>query len=386
MNNFIKNAANKMYKPYKKIIPTSEKIALKECIISFNFENFYYLNEIVFNKQNNTLDDLSKSWTIMESFSYEKYVIKGIIQIIKKYAYINDIYFVPIGWLTGIDDNEQQYHVVIKLVFESYVLVTIKNKVKEYCSFHSIKDLHISQTSKDLKISVFEIPQNMPSALVSLYPFDTEYIMIVLFFGICDESYCGISYITNKENLYNVIEFLKPLVLEINLIIDEISKMTSLKIFNSTQQCEIFPEKKIISICEIMEPLDKKKIDGFKINTPINITLFVKKKIVSLLDVPSNVDIKCMSSNGVDFITHIDNKRLSTVLIIAKDDFIKDVIFSGTFKKENLIWKGCYTYRIIESSFLTPKLNVLNKSNNKKCKKHTFNNHTFTTKTGSYVI
>ncbi|AAR07403.1 47L [Yaba monkey tumor virus] len=385
MNNFIKNAAHKMYKPYKEVLPTSEKITLKECIISFNFENFYYLNEIVFNKNNNTLDDLSKSWAVMESFPYEKYVIKGIIQIIKKHAYINDIYFVPIGWLTGIDDLQTQ-HVVIKLVFTGYVIATVKNKVIEYCSFHSVKDLNITQTSKDLKISVFETPHNVPSALVSLFPFDTEYIMIVLFFGIYNDSYCGISYIPNKEKLYSVIEFLKPLVLEINLISDEVSKMTSLKIFNSTQQCAKFPEQKIISVCEIVQPLDKTKIDGFKINTPLNVKLFVKKKIVSLLDVPSNVNIKCVSSNGVDFITHIDDKRLDMILIIAKDDFVKDVIFSGTFKKENIVWKGCYTYRITESSFLTPKLKVINKTNKKKCKKNTFNNSTFTTKTGSYVI
>lgn len=93
MNNFIKHVSYKILKPNKKLSKKlDDEIKLKECIISFNFENFYYSNEILFNKPTNSLDDVNKSWLIMESFKYEKYVIMGLINILKKKSYITDFF------------------------------------------------------------------------------------------------------------------------------------------------------------------------------------------------------------------------------------------------------------------------------------------------------
>ncbi|ASK51252.1 Telomere-binding protein [Eptesipox virus] len=381
MNNFIKQAASKLLKPTIKLIQKNENKSYKECIISFDFEDFYYCNNIIFNKNLNTVDDVIKSWTILNSFTYEKYILKGLIKIIKKYSYINDIYFLPIGWLTGTGEIPTS-HVVIKVLLTDY-FSHFKNKIKEYLTSYSVLNL-IIQTDKESVLKTFMFPDILPMALITLYPFDVEYILIVLFFGTCDESYCGITYITSKDMLSTVIEILKPITTEINVICDDITKTFTVK-YSDSSQVEKFPSTTLIPICEIITPFNNDKFFIPQKIQPVNISTYISKKIVSLIDLPSYVDIKCISKNGVDYITHINTKKLKTVLIIAKDDFLKDVIFSGTFKKENLIWKGAYTYRIIESNFIVPELKVSNKGK-RYVKKYTYNNSTFTTKTGSYIV
>ncbi|AUI80617.1 hypothetical protein [White-tailed deer poxvirus] len=388
MNNFIKQAASRMNKPTKQLIKT-ETIILKECTISFNFDNFYYCNENIFDKQYNTLEDVLKSWAIIECFKYEKYVITGLVKIIKKYSHITDLFFLPVGWMTGIESGKvtSEYHVIIKTIFTGSIL-HIRNKIKEFLSYHSIKDLVIIQTDKELTINCFDTPEILPTAVISFFPFDTESVLIVLFFGTYNDSYCGISYVLS-DNIYTIVDLLKPFVNEINILTDDITRLTSVRLFDSLSSSKKFPEKKIFSICEFISIFDKTKFsDGGVSSLPqksMNLIPYIPKKIVSLIELPSYVDIKCITKNGIDFITHIDNKRLSMILIIAKDDFIKNVTFSGTFKKENLIWKGYYTYRILEATFTFPKLNVSTKGK-RYLKKNIYDNSTFTTRTGLYIL
>ncbi|AOE46408.1 hypothetical protein SPPV_43 [Sheeppox virus] len=394
MNNFIKHVSYKISKPNKKLSKKlDDEIKLKECIISFNFENFYYSNEILFNKPTNSLDDVNKSWLIMESFKYEKYVIMGLINILKKKSYITDFFFIPIGWIVGNninnDDNIDNNHVVIKITIENNKsFQPLSNKIKDFLSHYDIFDLLIIQKEKELNILSFKTPNNFPSVVISLFPFDVTSIIIVLFFGIFDDSYCGLSYITNKDNLNYVIEVLKPISSEINILSDEITRFVSIKLFNNElNKNKKFPEEKIFFICEFIKIFEKTKFEEPKSVIHTNITTFIPKKMISLIDLPSNVEIRTLSNNGIDYITHINDKKLSTILIITKDNFLKNVSFSGTFKKENIIWKGYYTYRIIESTFDVPKLKI--SPNGKKryitCKS-AFNNSTFTTRSGQYIV
>nr|AAB29633.1 C9L product [variola virus VAR, India-1967, Peptide, 381 aa] [Variola virus] len=380
-----------------------------------------------------------------------------------------------------------------------------------------------------------------------------------------------------------IIEILKPLMSEINMLSDEIGRTSSIRIFNSTS-VKKFPTNTLTSICEIVYSFDESSFPTPKTFTPLNASPYIPKKIVSLLDLPSNVEIKAISRGGVDFITltclnisslryedsgsykgvshlkdgvivtttmnisvkaniidltgrvcyltrnycevkirceiksfalngsitplhmilgtldrwkylpfptddyryvgelkryisgnpypieslaleisatfnrftivknnddefscylfsqnysfhkmlnarhicesewealnnnndnsssmpvshnnrandlssmmsqlqndnddHINNKRLNTILVIAKDNFLKNSTFSGTFIKENIIWKGIYTYRIIKSSFPVPTIkSVTNKK--KICKKHCFVNSQYTTRTLSHIL
>ncbi|QDJ95020.1 telomere-binding protein [Hypsugopox virus] len=383
MNNFIKQAATRLLKPTKKLIQKNETKNYKECIISFNFEDFYYCNDIVFNKPINLVDDVIKTWTVLNSFPHEMYILKGLLKLIKKYCHISDVYFVPVGWFTGIDDIPPS-HVVIKVLISDYI-THFKNKIKDFLLHYPIVDLVITQTDKESILKTFIFPDTvLPMALITLYPFDIDHILIVLFFGTCDESYCGITYIASKDMLSTVVEILKPITSEINVLCDDITKLSIVK-YSDSSQVEKFPNTLLIPICEIVSQFNEAKFFIPQSIQHLNITTHVPKKIVSIIDLPSNVEIKCSSKNGIDYITHINSKRLKTILIIAKDDFLKDVLFLGTFKKENLIWKGSYTYRIIDSSFKVPELKVSNKGK-RSIKKYIYNNSTFITKTGSYIV
>ncbi|ADT91079.1 telomere binding protein [Cotia virus SPAn232] len=382
MNNFIKHAASGVHKPSKKLTEKNKDITLKECIISFNFEDFYYSNENLFKKNTNTLEDVTKSLLIMESFKYEKQIIIDIITILKKISYITDIYFLPIGWLVGINDSIiQDKHFIIKILFTISNNV-LENKISDFLNSKNIYDVTIDFT-KECYVNSFPTPHTLPSVIISFYPFDTSYILIVLFFGVYNDSYCGISYISKRDNLNYIIDVLKPMVREITIISDEITRLVSIKLFD-TSNGKIFPEKNIYSICEIVNTFDKSKFGDISIKSNISIIPFINKKIISIIDLPSNVEIKCFSKDSIDFITHIDNKRLSTVLIIAKDKFMNNITFSGTFKKENIIWKGKYTYRILESTFDAPTLRV--SKGDRVCKKNTFDKSTFTSRIGTYII
>lgn len=232
MNNFVKQVASKSLKPTKKLSPLDEVISLNECIISFNLDNFYYCNDGLFTKPINTPEDVLKSLLIMESFAYEKMIIKGLIKILISRAYINDIYFTPFGWLTGVDDDPET-HVVIKIIFNSS-LISIKSQVIEYLKPYNVNNLSVLTTEKELSINTFNVPDSIPISIISFFPFDTDFILVILFFGVYNDSYCGISYISPKERLPYIIEILKPLVLEINMLSDEIGRTSSIRIFNST--------------------------------------------------------------------------------------------------------------------------------------------------------
>ncbi|APG58260.1 telomere-binding protein I6 [BeAn 58058 virus] len=382
MNNFIKHAASGVYKPSKKISEKNKDITLKECIISFNFEDFYYSNENLFRKNTNTLEDVSKSLLIMESFKYEKQIISDLVTILKKISFITDIYFLPIGWLVGNNDGSiQDKHFIIKILF-TISNTTLEHKVSDFLNGKNIYDTSIDFT-KECYVNSFPTPDTVPSVIISFYPFDTTYILFVLFFGIYNNSYCGISYISKRDNLNYVLEVLKPMVKEITLIVDEITRLVSVKLFDTSNGAQ-FPEKNIYSICEIVYIFDKSKFGDIKVKSNISILPFVNKKLISIIDLPSNVEITCYSKDSIDYITHIDNKRLSTVLIIAKDQFMNNITFSGTFIKENIIWKGKYTYRILESTFDVPILKVSNGT--RVCKKNTFQKSSFTTRIGAYII
>ncbi|AAF17924.1 gp042L [Rabbit fibroma virus] len=386
MNNFIKYIASKMTKPVCKVTEPVNELKLKECVVSFNFNHFYYNNEGVFNKPCNTLEDVSKSWTVMERFKYEKYVIVGLVKILKKLAYISDIFFVPVGWIAGTSTvhTNETHHVIVKVIFLNSFTV-IKNKVKDYLSYHDILDVSVHQNDKEVYVRTFTVPDQLPSVVISLFPFCIEYILVVLFFGAYEESYYGITYVAHKEHLYTIVEILKPLSSEINIWSDEVTRFVTVKLVDERPK-RGFPEKKVYPISEIVHSFNNSVFDATVTIQRLHVTCFVPKKIISLIDLPSNVPIKAFSKNGIDYITHINDKRLTSVLIIAKDDFMKHVTFLGTFKKENIIWKGCYTYHITEATFDVPTLKVTSSCKKKTCKKHAFDNFTFTTRVDSYIV
>nr|WGO62676.1 telomere binding protein [Wadden Sea poxvirus] len=385
MNHFVKHAASKLHKPNKNLVPNNDTISLQECIISFNFDNFYYCNDNIFIKNTNTLDDVFKSLSIIESFKYEKHIIIGLLKLIRKYGYINDLFFTPIGWLTGIDsNNETKHNVVIKLFL--HISTSIKLKVKEYLSTYSITDMSIVITDFITIVNTFNT-DGIPSAIISFFPFDTDYFLIVFFFGTYNESYCGLSYTFNKEKLYIIIETLKQYIMDLYILNDEISRLTITHIPENNIPKKKFPIKNIIQICEIVYQFDETKFDIPKyISNQLTISPFIPKKLVSLIDLPCNVEIKCNSKHGIDYVTHIDNKRIKVYLIILKDSFLKDYPLTGIFVKENLIWKGLYTYRIIKSNFPVPELKVSDKRKKNNYIKNCFHNYTYTTRIGSYII
>ncbi|AEN03643.1 telomere binding protein [Yokapox virus] len=384
MNNFVKQIASKSLKPNKKLSQRDESISMNECIISFNFDNFYYCNNALFNKQSNTPEDVMKSILIMESFTYEKMVIKKLIKLLINLSYISDLYFSPIGWLTGMDEHPET-HVMLKIIFNTS-LISIKSQIIELLENYTINNLTIYSTEKEIAIPTFNIPDSIPMGIISFFPFDTEFIVVVLFFGVCNDSYCGISYISYRERLQYVIEILKPLVSEINMLIDEVGRLSSVRIFDSSVSRK-FPTIVLTSICELVYMFNENNYPVPILTTPLNVSPYIPKKLISLIDLPCNVEIRSVSRYGIDFITHINSKRLNMVLIIAKDRFLKNTTFSGTFVKENLVWKGIYTYRIIKSTFSVPTMKVSNNKHRKKiCNKHCFINSSYTSRTLSHII
>ncbi|AST09468.1 telomere binding protein [NY_014 poxvirus] len=383
MNNFVKQVASKSLKPSKKLSQRDESISLNECIISFNFDNFYYCNDVLFNKQTNTPEDVMKSILIMESFTYEKMIIKKLIKLLLPQSYISDLYFCPVGWLTGMDEHPET-HVMIKIIFNTS-LISIKSQIIEFLEHYHVNSLTILSTEKELTIPTFNVPDSIPIGVISFFPFDTDFIIIVLFFGVHNDSYCGISYISHRERLQYVIEILKPMVSEINMLTDEVGRLSSVRIFDSNNSRK-FPSSTLTSICEIVYFFDETKFPVPKSLTQLNASPYIPKKIISLIDLPCNVEIRAVSRHGIDFITHINNKRLNMILIIAKDSFLKNTIFSGTFVKENLIWKGMYTYRIVKSTFPVPTIKVSGGKYKKTCKKHCFVNSSYTSRTLSHIL
>ncbi|QHG62607.1 telomere binding protein [Cetacean poxvirus 1] len=387
MNNFIKQISSRASKPTKKITEVSNIVKYKECNIYFNFNNFYYCNNRLFNKPTNCINEIIKSLLVLSSYRYEKDIIESIVNLLIKNAHthINDIYFTPVGWLTGLYDVTS-YHVVIKFIYTGSIL-HVKSNIRDYLHSRYINKVDIVDENKELIVNKFNIPKVLPVAVLTFYPFNTEYSLLILYFGTYNDIHCGISYIFTKENLPYIVEILKHRVEEIHLLHDEVNQLSSIRINGTPSQK--FPMKKVTYISEVIKlfNLSKFEIDTTKTISPLNIVLYIPKVLVSILDLPCNVEIRSVCKNGIEYVTHIENTKLSTILIIIKDKFMRNVSLIGTFVKENLIWKGHYTYRIIKSDFNVPQLKVSKKySSNNVRKNILFNSSSYTTKIGSCII
>ncbi len=381
MNQFVKRAASSTDKPKKKLDPPLESILFEESMIEFNFVDFYYCNDSLFSKETNSLDDVFKSLSILETFRFEKEIIKGLIKVVREHGYISDVYFSPIGWLTGTGNDVPHTHVSVRII-HTCPTKTIETIARRFLSEEVVEKLSIQQTPKEYSVNVFRIPDSIPTALITVFPFDTDYILLVLFFGIFNDSRCGLSYVCRREKLNSLVEILKLRVSEITLIKDEVSRTVPVKIYGVHKH--LFPEERIVSICEIVSDFDFSKFK-IKDSPRLAVQTYIPKKLVSLIDLPCGVEIKCVSKDGIDFVTHLRGEKLNTVLIVIKDDFLKSYPLSGVFYKENLVWKGTYTYRITKSTFPVPELKI-SKNYRSDCKKHCFYGSAFITRVGLYIV
>ncbi|ALA62431.2 DNA-binding protein [Turkeypox virus] len=392
MNNFIKQISLKIKKPVTELDNTSNAdIYYHYVTIMFNFPNMYYSNTNLFNKPENNLLDISKSLMSLNSFSYEFFVIKEYVKLIRRYAHIYDIYFIPIGWLVGCGDPVE-YHTCIKLI-RSNTQNIIESITKKYLAQHGIHGNEISiqyDKSNEVKICRYPILSSNkrlePICVVSFYPFDPENkIILIIYVGRHKDKHCGISYVIDREDTYQALTRIYPYVDCIYLLSDDIITFHTIPIINNTKNLKKLPIEYCTTLCELVYEFEYSKFDQGNISIPAFIP-FIPKQLVSIINLPDNVNIMCASANNIEYVTHIDNKKLNRILIIKKDKFLKNTVLRGTFKKINIVRHGKYTYTIISSSFDCPKLENPKSSSPISCNKIIQDGSKYVTKTFNDVI
>ncbi|AWU47092.1 Telomere-binding protein [Sea otter poxvirus] len=358
MNQFIKNAACKIRKPSFNINDTISTISLRQCTVHFNFLAFYYNNDNLFQKSSNTIDDVTKSLIVMESYKYEYQVLKKLVKNIRLFPsiYVSDLFFLPIGWLMG-DGVSPTTHAAIKFVYQGRSN-TVEKRIRESMQKYPINNIDFLHTNDTFSIPAFEVPNISPTVLVTFYPPDPKNSLAILFFGRSGEVHCGIVYTFDREYLHDAISYLRRISSDMYILHDDIGRFNYVTLTGNKEPM-IDTNIQVTAICEIEHELDVSKLIPSRLS--IDVTTFVTKKLIHILDLPSKTEIQCINKNGMDLITHIGGKKLDVLLVIVKDKFLKDTVFDGVFEKENIIWRGIYTYRILKSSFNSPKLN-LNKS------------------------
>ncbi|AID46822.1 DNA-binding protein [Penguinpox virus] len=390
MDNFLKQISSNVKKPIAELEDPDAVIKFYYMNISFNFPDLYYCNNNLFDKPENSLLDISKSLLMLNSFSHECFILQDLLRVIRRYGHVYDVYFLPIGWLVG-NGESPKYHASIKLI-RSNTQEIIDGIVRRQLSQYGIQgdNLLISvDSSNEVSInrhSIIGARQLQPVCVVSFYPFDPEHkVFFVIYVGRYKDKYCGISYVADREDMYKVINRIYPYVSCFYLVSDGIINFHTTPVANHTRNIKPLPVNHCNTLCEIIYDFEYLKFDQGVMSIPVFMP-FVPKQFVSIINLPDDIPITCTASNNIEYITHIDNKKLKRILIIIKDKFLKDTIMQGTFKKVNLVRHKKYTYTITYSSFDCPKLENTKSSSPSTCNKAILDGRRYVTKTFNVTI
>ncbi|AYP74217.1 hypothetical protein [Fowlpox virus] len=390
MDNFVKQISSKIVKPIAELEPPDSKVQYYYMKISFNFPDLYYCNKNLFAKPENTLLDISKSLLMLNSFPYENFVINDLLRTIRRYSHIYDVYFSPVGWFVGKEDLPN-YHVCIKLIRSTNQEI-IDGIIRKHLLQHGIcgDNLFIElDKANEISInrhSIVGARQLQPVCVVSFYPFDPENkVLLVIYVGRYKDRHCGVSYVINREDLYNVINRIYSYVVCIYLVSDDIVTFHTTPLANHSKKLKQLPINHCNTLCEIVYEFEFLRFEQGTMPIPVFVP-YVPKQLVNIINLPDDTLITCASINRLEYVTHIDNKKLKRVLIIIKDKFLKNTILHGTFKKKNIVRNKKYTYTITWSTFECPTLGDVKSSSPNTCNKVVLDGSRYVTKTFNDTI
>ncbi|ARF02701.1 SWPV1-100 [Shearwaterpox virus] len=391
MDNFIKQISCKIVKPAAELEPPESKMQYYYMNISFNFPDLYYCNKNLFAKPENTLLDISKSLLMLNSFPYESFVIHDLIITIRRYVHIYDVYFSPVGWFVG-KGSLPNYHVCIRLIRSANQDI-IDNIVRKYLIQHGIYGDNLSielETENEIFVnrhSIIGARQLQPICIVSFYPFDPENkLLFVIYIGRYNDRYCGVSYIVNREDMYDAMKRIYSYVACIYLVSDDIVTfhITPLASHDGKKLKQL-PINYCNTLCEIVYEFEYLRFEQSTMPIPV-FTPFIPKQLVNIINLPDDTPITCSSINRLEYVTHIDNKKLKRILVIIKDKFLKNTILHGTFKKKNIVRNKKYTFTITWSTFDCPTLGNIKSSSPNTCERVVLDGSRYVTKTFNDTI
>ncbi|CCD83224.1 telomere binding protein [Squirrelpox virus] len=380
MNHFIKQAGAGIRKPSYRATVLPHTHRMRYGTLVFDFEDFYYNNDELFHKPTNAVCDVTKSLAVMRSFRHEQAVLRRVVRLVRsRGAHVSDVFFAPVGWLAGTGDPPYT-HAAVRVLHADDGLEGAARALLEGQPVRNVDWLRGEET----EMQSIAVPNIQPVGLITFYPFDVDEIAAILFFGAVDEARCGVVYTAPREYTDAVVRRLATVAGELYMLVDGVGALSPVRLAAAGQRAEKLRESSVDVLCEVTRRFDLAGLEPSE--SPAARRPLVPKMIVSPLDLPSHVEIRCESRNGVDFVTHIDGRRLDTVLVVAKDEFLSGTRLKGVFVKENLVWRGTYTYRIVSSSFPAPKLAVRRRHKRRECKKHCFCETAFTTRTRTHVV
>uniref|UniRef100_A0AAU7E2J6 Poxvirus F5/Telomere-binding protein I6 domain-containing protein n=1 Tax=Rousettus bat poxvirus TaxID=3141933 RepID=A0AAU7E2J6_9POXV len=391
MNNFIKQAAARVRKPQKTLDRPTER-NLRKISIRFDFVPFYYNHQALFRKEENTLDTVAKSLLVLGSFRYEAHVLRALVRALAGKAHVFDVFFVPVGWLTGTGAPAPETHAAVE-VCTDHPQGAVNALVRAALAPFSVGGVLVADEGP---VTVRQFPvswlpgDDAPVCVVAVYPFDPDCAVGIVFLGRHGDAHCGVTYLIPRAQLHVFVSAVRAHVSATYLVNDSIGHFSTTCI-PSTEAPRRFPARTCTTLCEVLVEFDPAAFAPATAPPVAACTPYIPKMLVSIVDLPSDTEITCASHGGLDFVTHIGGTRLKTVLVLAKEPFARDIVFSGVFTKRNLVWRGRYTYAVTSASFPFPALKTrpgarAGAGASCACHKHCAMDSAFTTRTFAHVV
>lgn len=360
MNHFFKQVAAGVRKPAARLTPSGAH-EMRAFTVPVDLPGFLYNNENLFAKPVNSVEAVLKALAVAASFRDEWGALRAIARGVQgSGAHVLDIFFAPAGWMAGAGPapgSPAAVRVAAGSAAAAARAVRASAKAARLPAPVAVGEARDEAAVEVPEFStVYAAAGPPPVGVMSVSPLDQEAAVVVLFFGRHQDAHCGIAYsCVGKTEADRMLATLLPAVSEMHVVCDDVGRavVSRLRGGGSVSQ---FPDARVTSLVGVVHPFDARQFPSAPGASPASdLVLFVPKRFAFVLDLPSGVDIRCASRAGTDFVTHIDGRRLEHVLVLIKDAFLKGVTMDGVFQKENLVWRGKYTYRITKSTFEVPE-------------------------------
>ncbi|ADC53935.1 telomere-binding protein [Pseudocowpox virus] len=360
MNHFFKQIGAGVRKPATRLTPTGAH-ELRLFTVPVELPGFLYNNENLFHKPVNSVDTVLKALAVASSFREEWEAVRALARALQAAGvHVTDVFFSPVGWMAGTAPPPGA-HAAVRVVAPSAAAAAraVKQTVK---ALRPPVPMAPGEAREDAVVEVQEFSSAYaghgapPVGVMAACPFDQEASVLVLFFGRTQDAHCGIAYrCATRTETDRMLATLLPIVSEMHVVCDDVGRSTVSRHRGGGAATQ-FPDDRVTSIVGVVHPFDHRQFPSAPSASPSSdLVLYAPKRFVFVVDLPSGVDIRCASRSGTDFVTHIDGRKLDAVLVIVKDAFMAGVTMDGVFQKENLVWRGKYTYRITKSSFEVPE-------------------------------
>ncbi|AAR98391.1 ORF034 hypothetical protein [Bovine papular stomatitis virus] len=360
MNHFVKQIASGIRKPATRLTPSGSH-EVRVHTVPVEMPGFFYNNENLFHKPLNSVDAVLKSLAIAGTFRDEWESLRSVARALQAAGvHVVDVFFSPVGWLAGAAQPPGT-PAAFRIVAPSAAAAAkaVRQVVK---TVRPPAQLQPGEAREDSVVEVQEFSSAYssqgppPVGVMAVCPFDQEASLLVLFFGRTQDAQCGIAYqCASKTETDRMLATLMPVVSEMHVVCDDVGRSTVTR-HRGGGSVAAFPDDRVTSIVGVVHHFDHRQFPSAPGASPSSdLALYVPKRFVFVIDLPSGVDIRCASRNGTDFVTHVDGRKLDAVLVIVKDGFMAGTTMEGVFQKENLVWRGKYTYRITRSTFDVPE-------------------------------